>query len=85
MTGQSAAQPATAELLALAAKSREDIDLDALRDVIAEALGMGKPWSVVMVQTVRIIAHPDEDLWDLRVALKDPLKQDPASRRRTHF
>lgn len=86
MTGPPTAQPATAELLALAAATRPDIDLNDLRALIAEVLGAGKPsWAVVMVQTVRILAHPDEDLWDLRVALKDPLKQDPSSKRRTHF
>lgn len=83
---QPSAQPATAELLALAARTRPDLDLEDLRALIAEVLAAGKPtWGVVMVQTVRILAHPDEDLWDLRVALKDPLKQDPSSRRRTHF
>lgn len=92
MSGQPSAQPATAELLALAAATRPigqpgGIDLHALRGVIAEALEAGKPWAVVMVQTVRMLAHPDEDVRDLRIALTDPLKLNPANRRphRTHF
>lgn len=86
MTGQSA-QPATPELLALAAKTREDIDLNDLRGVIAEALEAGKPWPVVMVKTAVMLAHPEEDVRDLRIALTDPLKLNPASRRpnRTTF
>lgn len=87
MTGQPSAQPATAELLALAAATREDIDPNDLRGVIAEALEAGKPWGAVMVQTARMLAHPEEDVRDLRIALTDPLKLNPASRRpnRTHF
>jgi hypothetical protein len=85
VTGQPA-QPATAELLALAAKTLPDIDLRDLEGVIAEALEAGKPWPVVMVKTAVMLAHPDEDVRDLRVALIDPLKLHPASRRphRTH-
>ena len=85
MTGQGA-QPATAELLALAAATRPHnqpggIDLNDLRGVIAEALEAGKPWPVVMVKTAVMLAHPDEDVRDLRIALTDPLKLNPANRR----
>lgn len=83
-TGLPAAQPATAELLALAAKTRDDIDLRDLEGVISEAMEAGKAWPVVMVQTARMLAHPEEDVRDLRVALIDPLKLRPESRR-THF
>ncbi|GAA4225993.1 hypothetical protein GCM10022254_09410 [Actinomadura meridiana] len=89
---QPSAQPATAELLALAAATRpadqpNGIDLNDLRGVIAEALESGKPWAVVMVKTAVMLAHPDEDVRDLRIALVDPLKLNPSSRRahRTHF
>ena len=86
---QASAQPATPELLALAIKTRPSthpnpIDLRDLEGVIAEALEAGRPWSVVMVKTVVMLAHPDEDVRDLRIALIDPLKLNPASRR-THF
>lgn len=92
MTASPAAQPATAELLALAGKTRpinhpNGIDLRDLQGVIAEALEAGRPWGVVMVQTARMLAHPDETVRDLRIALTDPLKLHPASRRpdRTTF
>ncbi|MGH3587240.1 MAG: hypothetical protein ACRDQ0_13035 [Pseudonocardia sp.] len=79
------AQPATAELLALAAATRPDINTRDLQGLLAEVAEAGKPsWPVVMAQTVGMLAR-GEDLWDLRVALIDPLKQDPASRRRTNF
>lgn len=92
MTGQPSAQPATAELLALAAKTRpagqpNGVDLRDLEGVIAEALEAGKPWAVVMVQTVRMLARHDGDVRGLRAALLDPLGLDPKHRRphRTHF
>lgn len=88
MSGPPSAQPATAELLALAARTRpDDVDLDDLRSLIAEALGAGKPWPVVMVQTVRMLAQAEGDLRGLRAALMDPLGMDPKYRRpkRTHF
>lgn len=91
MSSQPSAQPATAELLALAAKTRpadqpNGIDLEDLRACIAEALELGKPWPVVMVQTVRMLAQAQGDVRGLRIALIDPLKQDPANRRnRTYF
>lgn len=82
MTGPPAAQPATAELLALAAKTRpDDVDLRDLQDVIAEALGGGLPWSAVMLHTVRMLAQTQGDIRGLRIALLDPLKQNPSSRR----
>lgn len=85
MTGQPA-QPATAELIALAARTRpEDVDLRDLEGVIAEALEAGKPWAVVMVKTAVMLARPEEDVRDLRIALTDPLKLNPSSRRRTNF
>lgn len=86
MTGQPAAQPATPELLALAARTRpDDVDLRDLEGVIAEAMEAGKSWGVVMVQTVRMLAHPEENIRDLRIALTDPLRQRPENRRRTHL
>ena len=66
------AQPAPAELLALAAKTREDIDLDDLQGVLADAQTQGRPWTEVMTQTVRMLAR-GEDVHDLRAALHDPL------------
>lgn len=88
MTAPPAAQPATAELLALAAKTRpldadhpNGVDLRDLQGVIAEALEAGQPWAVVMVKTAVMLAHPEDDVRDLRIALTDPLKLNPASRR----
>jgi hypothetical protein len=84
MTGQGA-QPATAELLALAAATRPDIDLADLRGLLAEVIATGKTsWAVVMVKTAVMLAHPDEDVRDLRIALTDPLKLNPSSRRPNH-
>ncbi|WP_242892562.1 hypothetical protein [Actinomadura litoris] len=85
MSEQPVAQPATAELLALAAATRPDINVRDLEGLLAEVAEAGKPtWPVVMAQTVGMLAR-GEDLWDLRIALTDPLKQNPESRRRTHF
>jgi hypothetical protein len=64
-------RPATPELLALAAATREDIDVRDLEGVIAEASGR-VPWAQILVQTVRMLAR-GEDVRDLRAALGDPL------------
>jgi hypothetical protein len=85
---QTAAQPATAELLALAAATRPDIDLRDLQGLLADVHAQGKPsWPVVMVQTVRMLAQRDGDVRGLRAALLDPLGLAPKHRRpnRTHF
>lgn len=67
------AHPATQELLALAAKTRSDVDIRELEGLLAEVLEAGRPWPVVMVQTVRMLARAEENVRDLRYALTDPL------------
>lgn len=75
------AQPATAELVALAAATRPDLDPDVIQQVITGATTAGQPWTVVLVQTVRMLAR-GEDVRDLRNALADPLGLRP--RRTAH-
>jgi hypothetical protein len=64
-------QPATPELLALAAATRSDVDVRDLEGAIAEAAGR-VPWPQILVQTARMLAR-GEDVRDLRAALDDPL------------
>ncbi|MUN41463.1 hypothetical protein [Actinomadura litoris] len=91
MTGKSAgqpvAQPATAELLALAAKTREDINIRDLEGAIAGALTEGVPWAVVMNQTVRMLAQNDGDVRGLRTVFAELVRLHHGNRRteRTNF
>jgi hypothetical protein len=67
------AQPARQELLALAARTRDDLDPDVLGGVLTDLTTQGVLWPRLMVETVRMLAQ-GLDVRDLRAALADPTK-----------
>ena len=67
------AQPALQELLALAEKSRPDLDRDHLQGVLVGHRDAGVRWPWLMLHTVRMLAQGG-DLRDLRLALEDHTK-----------
>ncbi|MFC9973592.1 hypothetical protein ACFVH6_22125 [Spirillospora sp. NPDC127200] len=65
------AQPATEALLAFAAATREDIDLDDLRQAIAACWSAGWHWERIAISVVLVLMHGEEPR-DLRAALTGP-------------
>lgn len=64
------AQPATPQLLDLAAATRDDIDTRDLEGAVQDAIrAHGWPWT--LAQTARMLAR-GEDVRDLRAASADP-------------
>lgn len=61
-------RPATAELLALAARARPDWPPDLLRDVLALARYQGMTWGQVLVEVGRMLADPGAEPPDLIAA-----------------
>ncbi|WP_327377955.1 hypothetical protein OG393_30760 [Streptomyces sp. NBC_01216] len=67
--------PASAELLALAAKARPDWDPHALRDTLAQARHHGMTWSQVLAVTGRLLADPRATPADLISEAPEPWRQ----------
>ena len=67
------AQPARQELLALAGRTRPDLDPDVLGGALTDLSTRGVPWPRLMVETARMLAQ-GLDIRDLRNALADPTK-----------
>jgi hypothetical protein len=74
MTSSDVPQPATSQLLALAAASRPDWSVDQLRDVLAQARP-DMTWGRVLVAVAQMIADPDAEPTDLLAALPEPWRQ----------
>lgn len=68
-------QPATAELIALAARARPDWSIDQLRDVLAQARYADMSWGRVIVATAQLIAQPDAEPPDLLAAAPEPWRR----------
>jgi hypothetical protein len=68
-------QPASAELLALAAKARPDWDPNALRDCLAHARYQGMTWGQVLAAVGRLMADPVAEPADLLPAAPEPWRQ----------
>lgn len=68
-------QPASAELLALAAKARPDWSPDHLRDVLAQARYQGMTWGQVLAEVGRMLADPAAEPPDLVAAAPEPWRQ----------
>ncbi|WP_137991221.1 hypothetical protein [Streptomyces vilmorinianum] len=67
--------PASAELLALAAKARPDWDPNALRDSLAHARCQGMTWGQVLAAVGRLMADPNAEPEDLLPAAPEPWRQ----------
>ncbi|WP_435610932.1 hypothetical protein [Streptomyces sp. C10-9-1] len=74
-TGPSVPQPASAELLALAARARPDWSTYALRDALAQARTHGMTWGQVLTTVGRLMADPDAQPTDLLPAVPEPWRQ----------
>lgn len=64
-------RPASAELLALAARARPDWDPHALSDALAYARLEGMTWGQVLVTVGRLMADPDAEPMDLLPAVPE--------------
>lgn len=67
------AQPASEQLLDLAAATRPDIDRAALQQALAACHSAGWTWPRTLTETARMLAR-GEDVRDLVEATRDPLK-----------
>lgn len=68
-----AAQPASEQLLDLAAATRPDIDRSELQQALAACHSAGWTWPRTLTETVRMLARGEEPR-DLLEATRDPLK-----------
>ncbi|MGP4085439.1 hypothetical protein [Streptomyces sp. KR55] len=68
-------QPATNQLLSLAAACRPDWSIDQLRDVLAQARNADMSWGRVLVAVAQLIADPEAEPPDLLAATPEPWRQ----------
>ncbi|MEV4974414.1 hypothetical protein [Streptomyces scopuliridis] len=68
-------RPASAELLALAARARPDWEPTALRDALAHARYLGMSWGQTLAAAGRLMADPDAEPADLLPSAPEPWRQ----------